>query len=175
MLKVRLSVAVVLAAIAAANSAEITVEQVGIAAESFVSSDAIGSSVLSGRSVDSVSKRNGLWIVALAPGGHIIFSGSDLVEPIVGFSQNDFVEPDPESPAFTVLEGAEASVAAAETQGKGTRHARWTKLLGGVKKSGLLRADNPSIGAVVVEPFLSAHWNQCQPYNDYAPLYEGGR
>ena len=172
MSKARLSVAAALAAIAAVNAAEITVEQAGIAAESFVSADAIGSSVLSGRSVAGVSRRDGLWIVALAPSGHVIFSGSDLVEPVVGFSKNDFVEPDPESPAFAVLEGANASVATAEAQGTGSRHARWTKLLGGVKKSGLLRADNPSSGAVVVEPFLAEHYNQWQPYNDYAPVHE---
>ncbi|MBO6121015.1 MAG: C10 family peptidase [Kiritimatiellae bacterium] len=172
MSKARLSVAAALAAIAAVNAAEITVEQAGIAAESFVSADAIGSSVLSGRSVAGVSRRDGLWIVALAPSGHVIFSGSDLVEPVVGFSKNDFVEPDPESPAFAVLEGANASVATAEAQDGGTRHARWTKLLGDVKKSGLLRADNPSSGAVVVEPFLAEHYNQWQPYNDYAPVHE---
>ncbi len=172
MSKARLSAAAALAAIAAVNAAEITVEQAGIAAESFVSADAIGSSVLSGRSVAGVSRRDGLWIVALAPSGHVIFSGSDLVEPVVGFSKNDFVEPDPESPAFAVLEGANASVATAEAQDGGTRHARWTKLLGDVKKSGLLRADNPSSGAVVVEPFLAEHYNQWQPYNDYAPVHE---
>ena len=121
MSKARLSVAAALAAIAAVNAAEITVEQAGIAAESFVSADAIGSSVLSGRSVAGVSRRDGLWIVALAPSGHVIFSGSDLVEPVVGFSKNDFVEPDPESPAFAVLEGANASVATAEAQDGGTR------------------------------------------------------
>ncbi|MBR5548502.1 MAG: C10 family peptidase [Kiritimatiellae bacterium] len=143
------------------------------AAEAFVSTDAIGSSLLSGRSVVDVSKRDMLWIVVLAPGGHVIFSGSDLVDPIVGFSKNDFAEPDPESPAFAVLEGADASVVAAEAQGDGTRHARWTKLLGGgATKSGLLRADNPSSGAVVVEPFLGEHFDQWQPYNDYAPVYE---
>ena len=143
------------------------------AAEAFVSADAIGSSVLSGRSVAAVSKRDGLWIVSLAPSGHVIFSGSDLVDPIVGFSKDDFVEPDPDSPAFSVLEAAGASVAKAEAQGGETCHARWTKLLAdGVAKSGLLKADNPPSGAVVVEPFLVEHYNQWQPYNDYAPVFE---
>ncbi len=143
------------------------------AAEAFVSADAIGSSVLSGRSVAAVSKRDGLWIVSLAPSGHVIFSGSDLVDPIVGFSKNNFVEPDPDSPAFSVLEAADASVAKAEAQGGETCHARWTKLLAdGVAKSGLLKADNPPSGAVVVEPFLVEHYNQWQPYNDYAPVFE---
>ena len=143
------------------------------AAEAFVSTDAVGSSVLSGRSVACVSKRDGLWVVALAPDGHVIFSGSDIVDPIVGFSKNNFVEPDPESPAFAVLDGANASVVTAEAQGAGTRHARWTKLLGGMAKKGLLKAadiENPD--TVVIPPFLESHYNQWQPYNDYAPVYE---
>ena len=143
------------------------------AAEAFVATDAIGSSVLSGRSVVGVSKRGGLWIVALAPNGHVIFSGSDLVDPIVGFSKNDFVEPDPESPAFAVLEGANASVATAEAQGTGARHARWTKLLGGMAKKGLLKAaDVESPDTIVIPPFIESHYNQWQPYNDYAPVHE---
>ena len=142
------------------------------AAEAFVSTDPIGSSVLSGRTIANVSTRDMLWIVALAPNGHIIFGGSDLVDPIVGFSKNDFAEPDPGSPAFAVLEGADSSVTALEAQGGGTRHERWTKLLGGgMAKKGLLRADNPSSGAVVVEPFLTGRFDQCQPYNDYAPVH----
>ena len=142
------------------------------AAEAFVSTDTIGSSVLSGRSVAGASKRDGLWIVALAPSGHVIFSGSDLVDPIVGFSENDFVEPDPKSPAYSVLEGASASVAAMEAQGGGTRHARWTKLLGGGGRPMLKAADIESPDTVVIPPFLKSHYNQWQPYNDYAPVYE---
>jgi len=142
------------------------------AAEAFVSTDTIGSSVLSGRSVAGASKRDGLWIVALAPSGHVIFSGSDLVDPIVGFSENDFVEPDPKSPAYSVLEGASASVAVMEAQGGGTRHARWTKLLGGEGRPMLKSADIESPDTVVIPPFLKSHYNQWQPYNDYAPVYE---
>ena len=142
------------------------------AAEAFVSTDTIGSSVLSGRSVAGASKRDGLWIVALAPSGHVIFSGSDLVDPIVGFSENAFVEPDPKSPAYSVLEGASASVAAMEAQGGGTRHARWTKLLGGGGRPMLKAADIESPDTVVIPPFLKSHYNQWQPYNDYAPVYE---
>ena len=156
----------------AAMASEVSGDDVARAAAAFVSEDSIGSVVLRGCSVANVSQRSHLWIVALSPSGHVVMSCSDLADPIVGFSKNDFVEPDPESPAFAVLEGANASVATAETQGTGARHARWTKLLGGMKKSGLLRADNPSSGAVVVEPFLAEHYNQWQPYNDYAPVHE---
>ena len=156
----------------AAMASEVSGDDVARAAAAFVSEDSIGSVVLRGCSVANVSQRSHLWIVALSPSGHVVMSGSDLADPIVGFSKNDFAEPDPESPAFAVLEGANASVATAEAQDGGTRHARWTKLLGGMKKSGLLRADNPSSGAVVVEPFLAEHYNQWQPYNDYAPVHE---
>ena len=157
-----------------ASAAEVTEETATRAAEGFVASDAVGKVVLAGRTVDSVVARGRLWIAHLAPSGHVILSGSDLVDPIVGFSKNDFVEPDPESPAFAVLEGADASVAAREAQGGGTRHERWTKLLGGgTSKKGLLKAvaeENPD--TVVIPPFLESQYNQWQPYNDYSPVHE---
>ena len=156
----------------AAMASEVSGDDVARAAAAFVSEDSIGSVVLRGCSVANVSQRSHLWIVALSPSGHVVMSGSDLADPIVGFSKNDFVEPDPESPAFAVLEGVDSSMAALEAHGGGTRHERWTKLLGGgMTKKGLLRADNPSSGAVVVEPFLAEHYNQWQPYNDYAPVH----
>ena len=156
------------------SAAEVTEETATRAAEGFVASDAVGKVVLAGCTVDSVVARGRLWIAHLAPSGHVILSGSDLVDPIVGFSKNDFAEPDPESPAFAVLEGADASIAAREAQGGGARHERWTKLLGGgTSKKGLLKAadvENPD--TVVIPPFLESHYDQWQPYNDYSPVHE---
>ena len=153
------------------SAAEVTAETATRAAEGFVTADAVGKVVLAGCTVDSVVARGRLWIAHLAPSGHVILSGSDLVDPIVGFSKNDFVEPDSESPAFAVLEGADASVAAREAQGGGTRHERWTKLLGGggrkMLKAGAVEVPQETIW---VPPFLESHYNQWQPYNDYAPV-----
>ena len=141
------------------------------AAEAFPATDAIGSSVLNGRTVSGLSPRGRLWIVALEPSGHIVMSGSDLANPIVGFSKNDFAEPDPKSPAFAVLEGASASVEALESKG-GTRHARWDALLGAGTRGVIRRsASTPEPGAVIIEPFLDTHYDQCQPYNDYSPVH----
>ena len=39
------------------------------------------------------------------------------MEPIVGFSLNDFSDPDPESPAFTMLDGARETSLSAEASG----------------------------------------------------------
>ena len=139
------------------------------AAEAFVSADPIGSAVLGERSVVAVRESNGIWIVELSPHGHVILSGSDLNDPIVGFSSKDFVEPDPESPACAVLEGARAAVREKEEKGEEDRNAKWTALLGNGRP--ILRASpiyNPS--TVIVPPFLMSHYNQCQPYNDYAPV-----
>ena len=143
------------------------------AASAFVSSDAVGSAVLHDRSVKSAFERDGLWIVTLSPAGHVILSGSDAVAPIVGFSKNDFVEPDPASPAYSALaalaEASRASESSAEAQG---RHPKWAKLLsvGGRRLSGAPAIDNPAV--VVVEPFLTSHFSQQQPFNDYAPMYD---
>ena len=154
-----------------AIAAEVTLDEASAAASAFVTRDAIGSSVLGGREVSGVVRRGRLWVAALSPSGHIVLSGSDFADPIVGFSKNDFVEPDPESPAFAVLAGADASVAALEAQG-GTRHARWTRLVGGGVRGFSVMADDPSSDAVFVQPFLDEHFNQWQPYNDFAPVYE---
>ena len=163
------AIAVIAANIAVA--AEVSRDDAAKAAAAFVSSDAVGSAVLNGCSVANIAQRGSLWIASLSPSGHIVLSGSDLADPIVGFSKNDFTEPDPESPAFAVLESAEASVISLEVKG-GTRHARWTRLLGGGVRGFSTMADNPSSGAIVVQPFLAEHYNQWQPYNDYAPVYE---
>ena len=141
------------------------------AAEAFVSADPIGSAVFGERSVADVRESNGIWIVALSPQGHVILCGSDLNDPIVGFSAKDFVEPDPESPAYAVLEGARAAVREKEEKGEEGRNAKWTALLGDGRP--MLRAstvDNPS--AIIVPPFLQSHYNQWQPYNDYVPVYD---
>ncbi|MBO7684036.1 MAG: C10 family peptidase [Kiritimatiellae bacterium] len=141
------------------------------AAEAFVRSDAVGRAVLSGCDVSAVSQRGNVWIAALAPSGQVLLSRSDLADPIVGFSKNDFTEPDPDSPAYAYLAGIDASLATLESNG-GTRHERWNRLLADGSGKRLMAGAVESPDAVVVPPFLESHYNQWQPYNDYAPVYE---
>lgn len=162
---------VVLAFCGVASAATVTESEARAAASAFVVADPVGSAVLRGRTVSTVYERDGLWIAALSPSGHVILSGSDLADPIVGFSTNDFAEPDPDSPAYAYLAGISASLAAQEANG-GVRHARWDRLLGGGTGMKLLSADIESPSTVVIPPFLQPHYNQWQPYNDYAPVYE---
>ena len=154
--------------ICGAFATNVTTYEVSKAATAFVSSDGIGASVLKGCSILTIVPRGHLWIVRLSPAGNIVMSGSDLVDPIVSFSKGDFIEPDLESPAYTVLESADASIAAREAEG-GTRHARWAKFLDG-KGASLMSAVTPPGETVVVEPFLFDHFRQSQPFNDYAPV-----
>ena len=153
------------------SAATVTEGEVRAAAAAFIGTDPVGSAVLHGRTVSTVYERDGLWIAALSPSGHVILSGSDLADPIVGFATNDFAEPDPDSPAYAYLAGISASLAAKESNG-GVRHARWNRLLGGGTKQILRAADIESPSAVVIPPFLQSHYDQCQPYNDYVPVYE---
>ena len=155
----------------AVSAATVTEGEARAAASAFIVADPVGSAVLRGRTVSTVYERDGLWIAALSPSGHVILSGSDLADPIVGFSTNDFAEPDPNSPAYAYLAGISASLAAQESNG-GVRHARWERLLGGGTGMKLLSADIESPATVVTPPFLQPHYNQWQPYNDYAPVYE---
>ena len=154
-------------------SAEWVSEQDALkAAEGFAKRDAVGRIVLSGCDVAAISQRGNIWVVALSPSGQILLSRTDLADPIVGFSKNDFSEPDPDSPAYTYLAGIDASLAALESNG-GTRHDRWDRLLTGGTGKRLLRSadiDNPD--TIVIPPFLESQYNQWQPYNDYSPVYE---
>ena len=155
----------------AVSAVTVTEGEARAAATAFVVVDPVGSAVLRGRTVSTVYERDGLWIAALSPSGHVILSGSDLADPIVGFSTNDFAEPDPDSPAYAYLAGISASLAAKEANG-GVRHARWDRLLGGGTNLKLMAAAIESPETVVIPPFLQSHYSQWQPYNDYAPVYE---
>ena len=141
------------------------------ASEAFVSSDAVGRALLEGCTAESAEARGRLWVVRLSPAGHVVIAGSDCADPIVGFSKNDFVEPDPESPAFALLEGSSAAMDVLDADATLPRHARWDELLGGRRRGMSAKIANPPSSAIVVRPFLLEHYNQCQPYNDYAPIY----
>ena len=163
--------AIVLSTIGVTHAEWMDESTVKTAAEAFTLNDAIGATILKGCTVAGLTQRQNLWIVSLEPSGHIVMSGSDLADPIVGFSTNDFAEPDPDSPAYAYLAGISASLAAQESNG-GMRHARWNRLLGGGTRLKLMAADIESPATVVIPPFLQSHYNQWQPYNDYAPVYE---
>ena len=155
-----------------ASAAWVSEQDARKAAEAFVKRDAVGRVVLSGCDVAAISQRGNIWVVALTPSGQVLLSRSDLADPIVGFSKNDFLEPDPDSPAYAYLAGIDASLAALESNG-GTRHDRWNRLLaGGTGKRLLAAADIDNPDTIVIPPFLESHYDQWQPYNDYAPVYE---
>ena len=152
-------------------AAPVVEDDVRTAATKFVAADPVGSAVFSGRTVAGVRDADGLWIVSLSPSGHIIFRGSDLVEPIVGFSLTDFADPNPESPAFAMLDGARKTSLAAETSGAESRHAKWVKLLEKKSRFSLLAEPvEPDQEPIIKQPFLQSHYNQNQPYNDYGPV-----
>ena len=154
-----------------ASAAWVSEQDARKAAEAFVKGDAVGQIVLSGCDVAAISQRGNILVVALSPSGQVLLSRSDLADPIVGFSKNDFSEPDPDSPAYAYLAGIDASLAALESNG-GTRHDRWNRLLAGGTGKRLLAADIENPDTIVIPPFLKSHYNQNQPYNDYAPVYE---
>ena len=154
-----------------ASAAWVSEQDARKAAEAFVKRDSVGQIVLSGCDVAAISQRSNIWVVALSPSGQVLLSRSDLSDPIVGFSKNDFSEPDPDSPAYAYLAGIDASLAALESNG-GTRHDRWNRLLAGGTGKRLLTADIENPDTIVIPPFLESHYNQWQPYNDYSPVYE---
>lgn len=155
-----------------ATALPISEEEAARAAASFVTTDAIGSMVLGGRSVAKTTKRGDLWIASLSPSGHIILSASDLAKPIVGFSENDFREPSPDSPAFALLESASAAVRRLEADASAVRNVDWDALLAPPRRT-LLGADaiEPSKDSITIEPFVTSIFAQDQPFNDFAPVF----
>lgn len=153
------------------NAAYVSESEATAVAAGFASRDKIGARVLGGMTLKEVSKRGNLWIASFLPSGHIIVNGTDLADPIVGFSVNDFIEPEPESPAYAMLDAYSSQVDALEESG-GERNPRWDALQRSSTRMLLASADSPSSSAIVVEPFLQPHFNQWQPYNDYCPVYE---
>ena len=99
MSKARLSVAAALAAIAAVNAAEITVEQAGIAAHRWLQDDAALGCPL-GTEVDCVrtcspQEDAAFHVVKLKGGGFVVMSSDTTREPVVAFSSGgDLVESD---------------------------------------------------------------------------------
>ena len=145
------------------------------AAEAFPAKDAIGSSVLNGRSLAFFSARGALWIARYEPSGYAVFSGSDLVGPVIAFSDKVFSEPDEGEAFFTVLAGASEGCWKAEETGETEdglrRRAKWRKLLADAPVRSRAAAIDPE-AHVTVAPFLKTHWHQYQPYNDFAPVFD---
>ena len=153
-------------------AAEVSSKDAMAAASAFVLSDAVGRTILDGRTVESAESRGRLWIISLSPSGHVIVAGSDRADPVVGFSTADFVEPDPVSPAFSLLDGTSSAMDALDRDESAGRHPRWDSLLSGGQRRGDAKAADPPASAIVVDPFLDVHYNQWQPYNDYTPVCE---
>ncbi len=166
-------------------------EEIETAAANFLAYDDLARELLPGRTVSSVEPRDALWIVDLDPAGYIVMSGSDAAEPVVAFGQNRMAGIDPEEPLYAMLalastnclaaEAAPAPAPAAAGEGEATggdgeaasaarRAARWERMLGGPpmpEPGDELPGATP--GTIIVQPLMSQHWNQWQPYNDYNP------
>ena len=193
MSKARLSVAAALAAIAAVNAAEITVEQAGIAAHRWLQDDAALGCPL-GTEVDCVrtcspQEDAAFHVVKLKGGGFVVMSSDTTREPVVAFSSGgDLVESD-SNPLWVLLKsdlalrvgedvGASGKSGLLKATAGGSsgsdNEAKWNRLLG--KSGGLLRASQGVflISDVRVAPLVQSKWNQedvgdghC--YNYYTP------
>ena len=168
-------------------------EEIETAAANFLAYDSLARELLPGRTVAGVRPRGSVWIADLEPSGYVVIAGSDCAEPIAAFGPNTMVEPDPEDPFRTILELASSFAEAAEAQGPfpapaagegegedaaspeqaqadaARRASRWDLFLHGPAPTAgeELPAADPS--NIIVQPFLTMHWNQWQPYNDYCP------
>ncbi len=159
-------------AVFAAQAAWLDESEIKTAAAAFPVRNAIGSAVLPGRTLLDVTARGSLWVARYSPSGHAIFSGSDLVGPVITFAATDFAEPDEKSAFYAVLAGASEGCQRVESEEETpegvSRRAKWAKLLSSGTR---LLAGSATGSSLMVEPFLKTQWSQWQPYNDYSPVY----
>ena len=147
------------------------------AASSWLSSDRVAQLTMKSLSFDRLIHRGSLRIVHLSPSGYIVMSGSDIADPVISFSRNDFAEPEEGSPFRAMLEHSDSDVGNHEVVGGG-RTAKWVELIGnrdGSKPSTrrLMAAneeEEPS--TILIEPFMKMQWNQWQPWNDFSPVID---
>jgi len=146
---------------------DITVSQAWTVAENFIAKDSIGQSVLPDRTVDTVMKRGGFYLVTLKPTGHIFVSVNRSARPIPTFSDCDFIEPQPGSPQEALLAIAETNAINAT----GTQYETQWKTLLGEKRLRLLASSATSY--VNVEPMVTTTWGQSYPYYELTPVVKG--
>ena len=150
-------------------------EGVEQAAEAWLSSDRVAQLTMKGLSFGTLEPRDSLRVVRLAPTGYIVMSGSDVSDPVISFSRNAYVEPEAGSPFYDMLAFSGESVAKREAEG-GERTEKWTALIGGRDGSKpstrRLLASSPDEDAstILIEPFVTTHWNQGKPWSDFCPL-----
>ena len=146
------------------------------AATRWLAEDRIAQMTMKGLSPESVTSRDALRIVSLSPAGYIVFSGSDLTGPVISFSPNVYSEPEEGSPFYDMLAFSSESVAKREAEGGG-RTEKWTALIGGrdgtkpTARRLLTSSPDEDPSTILIEPFVTTHWNQWQPWNDFCPIY----
>lgn len=166
--------AIALTIVSCAFAELVSDESIEQAAASWLSSDRVAQMTMKGLSFDKLEYRGSLRVVRLSPSGYIIMSGSDIADPVISFSRNNFVDPEDGSPFHAMLEHSDSNVQKHEKTG-GERTEKWTELIGGrdgskpkARRLQATPAEEPS--TVLIEPFMTTHWNQGTPWNDFCPL-----
>ncbi len=144
------------------------------AAQSFLAKSSVAQRVLAGRAVASVEARGNLWLARLAPSGYIVIAGSTKCQPVLAFSQNDFVEPSESDPSSAGLSGYDMVVAAAMADESAADNAGWENLAQAYTAAApaarrLLGAPSADTSEVFIAPMLGANWGQGSPMNDLTP------
>jgi len=145
------------------------------AAARWLAEDRIAQMTMVGLSPESVAARGALRIVSLSPAGYIVFSGSDLSDPVISFSRDVYIEPEQGSPFYDMLAFSDKNVAKREAEG-GERNAKWTSLIEGrdgskpIARRRLTSSPDEDPSIILIAPFMTTLWNQGAPWNDFCPL-----
>lgn len=164
-------------AVGALQGATVDADLAAAAALGFAQQNGLLSSHVTG--VGAPVAHGGVWIVPLLPSGYVAVEQDDTLPPVVAFSTEDFPGSVPEALEALLTRTASASpvrlLAASEeaTSTSASANAEWALLT--APKISLLSSDGalsdvPSEAAIVytIRDFTYA-WNQCLPYNLFAP------
>lgn len=139
------------------------------AASGFLARSAAAKAILPGRTAQAAENRGNIWIVGLAPSGHIVVAGSSKCPPVASFSPDDFVEPAAGTPFAEKLRLHGEWCSAMEADSSAEDDPAWETLCA-PRAARLLYASAPAAEALCVAPLLNAAWTQGAPYNDLTPL-----
>lgn len=124
--------------------------------------------------IRSVEAIGALWCVHLSPQGHLMFSGSTKVDPLLSYSRHDYTMPPEGHPALVIQthhqmlvyehEVLDAQLFSLVKEAKSEAELVWERLLNPPTLT--LRATTYT---QQVGPLLATTWNQCTPWNDLTP------
>jgi len=114
---------------------------------------------------DVVSKNDTYYIINLNPGGWVIVSADDIVNPILGYSATGSLKWHAIPENFRgMLDVYKSEITTIKHSGLKTQDSRWKS----ISRPGMLRM-NSRAGEGIIDNLIPVNFNQSAPFNKYCP------